>query len=297
MFVDATSGGDLKFVEDAETGRYTITDNGNAVLTYNFKTVPVPAGVSGKYAVARCDYVHPLYGPGGEILTKDYSPEHPHHRGIYWAWPEVSWKGEKRDLHALQGVFARPVKIARKEVADGCAVLEAESVWKWGDTEPIVKELAKIAVSQEREGRRVLDFEFKFESLVDGVTVARRGQAHYGGFNVRLSARENQKITTYTDDQGKNPRRAWACLAGIPPAGKQPVSLVILQNAGNPEYPGDWIQYPNLNWLQPTFPSKGTAYALKTGVPLVLKYRLVICNGEVDEAMMRKLCAEYQDAK
>ena len=287
----------MQIVEDSATGRFTITDGNKPVLTYNFNTVSVPAGVTGKYAVARSNYIHPLYGPDGEILTKDYSPEHAHHRGIYWAWPEVTWKGEKRDLHALQGVFARPVKIIRKNAANDCAVLEAENVWKWGDTEPVVKEQATIRVASEKNSQRVIDFELRLESLVDGVTIARRKQSHYGGFNIRLSARENQKIVMHTDQPGKTPRSAWACLAGIPPEGKAPVSMVILQNTENPEYPGDWFQAPTINWLQPTFPTKGTAYELKRGIPLVLKYRLVICNGELDEAAMSKLWSEYQEPK
>lgn len=287
----------LQISEDSTTGRYTITDGSKPVLTYNFNIVAVPAGVTGRYAVARCDYVHPIYGPNGEVLTKDFSPEHAHHRGIYWAWPEVTWKGEKRDLHALQGVFARPVKIIRKIAENKCAILEAENVWKWGDTEPIVREWATICVSNEKDNRRVIDFEFRFEGLVDGVTIARRGQSHYGGFNIRLSTRGNQKITTHTDPPEKSPRSAWACLAGVPPEGKEPVSIVILQNATNPAHPGDWIQYPNLNWLQPTFPAKGTAHELKQGIPLVLKYRLVVCKGEVDEAVMSKLWSEYQESK
>lgn len=43
---------------DEKTQRYTIEDAGRPVLTYNFGPVPVPAGVTGKYAVARGDYVH-----------------------------------------------------------------------------------------------------------------------------------------------------------------------------------------------------------------------------------------------
>ena len=279
-------------VEEPATGRYTVTEQGRPVLTYNFASVPVPAGVSGKYAVARSDYVHPLYGPSGEILTQDFSPDHPHHRGLYWAWPEVTWKGETRDLHALQGVFARPVRIVRKEAADGGAVLEAENLWRWGDEQPIVREWATVSVLPEKDRRRAIDFAFRFQPLVEGVTLARRGQAHYGGFNVRLSARANQKITTHTRTNAA-PCEAWACLAGVPPQGQQPVSVVLLQSPANPDYPGDWIQYPNLNWLQPTFPSKGTAYRLSPDKPLVLRYRLVILSGEADDATLQNLWTEY----
>jgi hypothetical protein len=287
----------LAILEDTTTGRFTITDGARPILTYNFAAVPVPAGVTGKYAVPRSDYVHPLYGPEGEILTQDYSPDHPHHRGLYWAWPEVTWKGETRDLHALQGVFARPVRIVRKEATDACAVLEAENEWKWGDAEPVVNEHATITVWREQEQRRVIDFAFRFEALADGVMLARRGQAHYGGFNVRLSARAGQKIVTHTGDTNQTPRQAWACLAGVPPAGQQPVSVVLLQAPANPEYPGDWVQFPNLNWLQPTFPSKGTAYALTRDAPLTLKFRVVVLAGAADEAALQRLWADYADAK
>ena len=261
---------------DSNPERYTILDNGRPVLTYNFGTVPVPDGIGGQYAVARSDYVHPLYGPQGEVLTRDYSPDHPHHRGLYWAWPEVTWKGQTRDLHALQGVFARPVKMLRHSGN----VLEAENVWKWCGQEPIVREKSIITVLPEKGGRRAIDFEFRFEALVSGVTIARRHQDAYGGFNLRFSTREHQKITTH---------RNWAAITGIPPAGKSPVSVGIIQRESNPGFPGDWIQYPNLNWLQPTFPAKGTAYELKPGIPLVLKYRLVVGNGELDEATMEAL--------
>ena len=293
----AEPAGGFKIVADQATGRYTITDHGQPVLTYNFATVPVPAGVTGIYAVARSDYVHPLYGPHGEVLTKDYSPDHPHHRGIYWAWPEVTWKGDKRDLHALQGVFARPVRILRQAADGQGAVLSAENVWKWGDADDIVREQATLRVAPAQQGRRAIDFEFKFEALVEGVTLARREKNHYGGFNIRLSARAQQKIVTHTDAAGPAARAAWACLSGIPPAGKQPVSLCILQDARNRDYPGDWIQFPNLDWLQPTFPAQGTVYELKPGTPLTLRYRLVVADGAADGETLKQLWNEYSLCK
>ncbi len=288
----------MRILEESATGRYTIADGDKPVLVYNFNTVPVPVGVTGKYAVARCDYVHPLYGADGEVLTQDYSPDHPHHRGLYWAWPEVSWKGEKRDLHALQGVYARPVRIDRKNITNGCAVLVAENVWKWGDTEPIVSERVTIIVPHAEQGRpRTIDFTLRFQALAEGVTLARRGQTHYGGFNMRLSARTEQKIATHTGEPGQTPRQAWACLTGIPPEGRQPVSVILLQALDNPEYPGDWIQYPNLNWLQPAFPSQKTAYELKREAPLTLRFRVVVLTGDTDATTLKQLWADYAERR
>ena len=141
--------------------------------------------------------------------------------------------------------------------------------------------------------KRTIDFEFQFQALVEGVTLARRELANYGGLNMRLSARDKQTILTHIADPATNPRAAWACLAGIPPDGKQPVSVAILQPATNPEYPGDWVQYPDLNWLQPTFPSQGTRYELTPGKTLVLRYRLVVFYGEADAALLQRLWTDY----
>ncbi len=281
-------------VEEAAQ-RYTVEEAGKPVLTYNFGPVPVPAGVSGKYAVARGDYVHPLYGPDGQVLTTDYSPDHPHHRGLYWAWPEVTYKGETRDLHALQGVFARPVRIVRQEASAQAAVLEAENVWKWGDQEEIVREHATLTVRAAQGGLRALDFSFRFEALQPGVTLARRSKNQYGGFNLRFSPRERQTIEKHTGSAAAYPHVAWAALTGVPPGGQGPVGVLLFQKPTNPGYPGDWQDYPNLNWLQPTFPAAGAAYALVPGKPLVLEYRVLVRSGEGLKADPAALFAAYAE--
>jgi hypothetical protein len=291
LLLGATFAADATLTVKKQTSpeRYVIMDGSKPVLTYNFGTVPVAEGAKGKYAVARSDYVHPLNGPDGEVLTKDYSPDHPHHRGLYWAWPEVTYQGQKRDLHALQGVFARQVKMLRQEGGAKCAVLEAENEWRWGDKDAIVNEKALITAHREVDGVRAVDFVFTFEALVDGVTIARRGLKAYGGFNLRFSARKEQKIRMTAPE--------WASLTGIPPEGKGPVSVTILQHPDNPCHPGDWVQYPKLNWLQPTFPKKGEAYALAKGKPLVLRYRLLISRGELEEAAAKSAWKSFATKK
>jgi hypothetical protein len=61
--------------------------------------------------------------------------------------------------------------------------------------------------------------------------------------------------------------------------GVNPLSVAVFQRATNPDYPGDWIKYPELNWFQPTFPAARTRYVLKLGQPLVLQFRLWIHRG------------------
>jgi Family of unknown function (DUF6807) len=286
--LEATSSGagpGMLAKRDLTNGQFDITDGGKPVLQYNYATVEPgviitnirPANLI--YARARSDYIHPLFGLDGETLTKDWPTEHPHHRGIYWAWPEVDWHGQRGDLHALQLVFTRPTGKCTVTSGPVFAQLDAENIWKWYDSDPIVHERAIIRAYRATGDDRILDLEFQFTALNDPVLLARRGTLHYGGLNIRLAKVENQEIVFHTDSSNATPRKAWAELSGRFEGAPQPSGIVVLQNDANPDYPGEWVQYPGLNWFQPTFPAGGTRYELKKGKPLVLRFRLWLHRG------------------
>jgi len=274
----------LQVLENPE-GQYDLIENRTPVLRYNYRTIE-PGEIAKKvsagnriYARARSDYIHPLFGLNGEELTRDWSLDHPHHRGIYWAWPEVDYGTARGDLHALQNVFARPTGKVRIQGGPVFAQIEAESEWMWEDREPVVRELATIRAYRATTNGRFIDLAFQFVALKPGVTVARRDTDKYGGLNIRMAAPQGQAITTFTDVPGAWPRRAWADLSGVFAKDEILSGLAVLQHDKNPDYPGDWVQYPELSWCQPTFPSSGTRYALIPGAPLMLRYRLWIHSG------------------
>lgn len=277
--------------KDDTTGQYLIRESGKPVLCYNYQTVEPgevlariqPANL--KYALARSDYIHPLYGLDGEELTLDWPVDHPHHRGIYWAWPEVDYRGERGDLHALQRVFARPTGRCTTQDGPDSACIEAENLWRWEDQDPIVRELAVIRAWRSTPDGRYIDLEFHFTALKDGVTVARRDTNLYGGLNIRLASVREQEIRFHADPPGSTPRRAWAELSGVF-AGGSLTGLAVFQSPANLQYPGDWVQYPEINWLQPTFPVAGNRYVLEQSRPLVLKFRLWIHPGQASEGRL-----------
>ncbi len=280
-------------VSETPSGQWIIRQDGHPVLQYNFHTVPVPSGVHGRYAVARSDYIHPLYGLHGEVLTMDYPKDHPHHRGIYWAWPEVMFQGKTNDLHALQGVFARPIRILKAKGGTDGAEIVALNVWKWENRIPIVRETVWIRVRAQGSSMRILDLQFQYKALQPGISLARRHTDLYGGLNLRLSSRREQRIVRHIGPVRFPAPECWAELIGIPPGGDQPVGLVILQHPANPEYPEDWIAYPDLNWLQPAFPAAGTRFDLIPHEPLILRYRLIVREGPALKIPYSRLFTEY----
>ncbi|MBE0542299.1 MAG: PmoA family protein [Verrucomicrobia bacterium] len=271
--------------QDAASGQFDITEAGKPVLRYNYSTIEpgdllekvTPANL--KYARARNNYLHPLYGLDGEVLTRDWPLDHPHHRGIYWAWPEVDWRGQRGDLHALQFVFARPAGKCTATGGPVFAQIEAENIWQWESGESLVQERAVIRAYRAPGDDRMIDLELTFTALKDTVSLARRDTDKYGGLNLRLATVLKQEINFHTDATNAPARMAWAELNGRIDGAPQNSGLVVLQHSANPDYPGDWVKYPELNWLQPTFPASGTRYELKPGEPLVLRFRLWLHRG------------------
>jgi hypothetical protein len=111
---------------------------------------------------------------------------------------------------------------------------------------------------------------------------------------VRLAPAEGQHILTFTDPATVTPRRAWAHRSGIPRGGHELVGLTILQSRRNPDYPGDWVRFPELPWVQPTFPASGTRFPITRDRPLELRYRLWVHQGKLGPDALGELEAAYQ---
>jgi hypothetical protein len=301
---------------NSETGQWLILENDKPVLQYNYKTIPLPDGYlekiaqqSRKNAVPRSNYIHPLYDLDSEPITNDWANDHPHHRGIYWAWPEVGYKNEFGDLHGLKKVFARPTDKIETVIENGQINLVAENVWKWLDKEPIVREQATITVFPLDKNERKINLNFRFESLVDEVTLARRTTREYGGLNTRMLPLKDFKIGSfYGNENDSNEKRnettipkqeqpAWVYYSWKNPKPDGYTELTIFEKTTNPDYPGDLIQYPALNWFQPAFPKKGTRYTLKKDKPLILRYQLWLHNASDNNNTKKESWKNFQNEK
>ncbi len=290
----------MKAYIDPKSGQVIIEEEGEKVMQYNYQTIYEKDVIRSAsealeqharterdtfvttsiYAVPRSDYIHPLYGLEGEMLTRDWPVGgHPHHRAIFWAWPEVEVGSERGDIYALQRIFARPT--GKIEITSGPVFsrIIAENEWMWEDREPIVREKAMIVVYRATPTTRIIDLTIKLDALKESITIATRDTDSYGGLNLRMQSPESQKISYFSDKASANPLRTWSDYNGIFKGNKSASGLMVLQHRDNPDYPGDWVEYPNLGWIQPTFPTSGTRYPLSKQESLILRYRLIVHTG------------------
>jgi hypothetical protein len=204
----------MKISVDEKSQSYTITEDGQPILTYRFGEVPMPDGVpaahfgkaatpydgayftdGSQYGGARSDYIYPLYGFHGEPLTSDYPLDHLHHRSLWWSWCEVRRQDKIGDLWAVCKIRAYPVEIATMKTDEEGAELQAVNVWRYDDDPTdVVKETVTIRAAKttgEAGARsRAIDVDVRLEALVDGVAIAGRQKVDYGGYGgmtVRLN--------------------------------------------------------------------------------------------------------------
>ena len=75
-----------------QTEDVLILKNGKQnILSYQTKTLMPPEGVD--TAFQRSGFVHPLWSPDGEVLTRIQPPDHYHHYGIWAPWTKTQIDG------------------------------------------------------------------------------------------------------------------------------------------------------------------------------------------------------------
>ena len=80
---------------DTADGALTISKGHHPLLTYVYKTVYPPPGIDTAYK--KSGFIHPLYTPHGQILTRIQPPDHYHHYGIWDPWTHILFKGDTID--------------------------------------------------------------------------------------------------------------------------------------------------------------------------------------------------------
>jgi hypothetical protein len=252
---------------------------------------------------ARAHYVHPLFGPGGEILTEDSPEDHPHQHGLYWAWHQV-YVGDQRvgDGWTQEDITW---EVHDVEVLEGAASSALRTQVSWlspqyvnadGEPEPFVDETATFRVFPMADGQRQIDVAIELRALVDGVRIGgSEDEKGYGGFSARI--RLPQDIRFVGRAGAVQPQNTaveaggWLDMSAT--FGEQgPTGLAILQHPSNPGYPQPWIlrnadSMQNVKW-----PGADPAM-LPLDEPITLRYRLILHDGLVDAARLEQLHAQY----
>ncbi len=192
-----------------------VSENDQPILVYRHR----PVSLEGQFT--RANYVHPLYDLDGNVITEDFPDDHPHQRGIFWAWHQVivgdqlagdSWLTEDFNWDVAS------IDIAEHEY--GAASLQAEVIWSSpritgddGEPRPLVRETTSIRAYPRVKDMRQIDFAIQLVALVEDLSIGGSDdEKGYGGFSVRFVLPDDLRFQATAGDV--TPQRP-ACPSGV----------------------------------------------------------------------------------
>ena len=280
-------------IEESSEG-ILIKEKADKVLFYQ----RVPKSLDGKFE--RSNYIHPLYGIDGNVLTEDFPEDHLHHRGIFWVWHQ-NYVGNKSvgDAWAIEN-FSWEVIHARATTSDNGVLLKTTVHWKsplWLDTDGKQKafatEKARIEAFSKEENYRVIDYTIEITALEDSLSIGgSEDEKGYSGFSWRIKLPDD---VNFEGNNGKvEPTKlaidagSWMNLSGSLSQEGLKEGVIVVSHDSNPYHPQPWILRNKRSMQNAAFPGR-EKYFIPKNKPLILKYRMIVYMGKLKAEMINKL--------
>lgn len=300
----------LRLTQDAE--KIEIFLGNRPVLRYNIAVVEPPEGIAAHYR--RSGYIHPLYSPEGAVLTGDLAPDHAHQHGIFFAWVNTTFRGEKVDFWNQADETGRVEHVAVLDTVSGPAFARFRVQLRHSD---IRQPEQPVAVLDEEWTVTVYaqDEPFLLDLTSRQVCVAdsplHLNQYHYGGMAFRgsndwvlpheetapdsvLTIGPGQQQTLTSEGKGRiegnHSRPQWVDMSGVV-LGKTG-GVALLQHPGDFRFP----QFTRIHPSMPYFcfpPVVEQAYDLLPGQPYTSSYRIVSHSGRPEATELDRLWEAY----
>jgi Family of unknown function (DUF6807) len=287
-------------LEPDAAGKTLKDPSGRVVLRY-LASKPADVPLSGNSACC----IHPLNTLGGERATDIAPPDHRDHRGIFFAWHDMTFTrgGEtvKGDFWGWgrfapteeRAIVNRDLRLVRADAAT--AEIAVENDWTIG-SRTVLHEAATIRTAEE-SGTRVLDLTYRFSSDY-AVTLNRMA---FTGFCFRCrkdgpySFADSKGEVTLPNSGATNPEsdwpsRDWYSHTVTPPDGNAIASAVI-DHPSNP--PSMWHGARAVSFLNPCIAAPGPV-TVPSGQPLTLRYRAVVHDGKFPDGLLDRMAADWR---
>jgi hypothetical protein len=271
-----------------------LNENGKPVFFYQ----KVPKSLTGEYICT--NYIHPLYNLKGDVLTEEFPADHPFHRGVFWTWHQIYIDTTSiGDGWINKGISQDVVKVLT-EKKNGQAVINLEVLWNSDSLpagEPFMREKTSIIVHPSESDIRKIDFTIELDALIAKLEIGGSADAKgYGGLCLRLNIPDSMVFTsvngTVTPQELQVSASPWMDFSGAFSDDQNKTGIAILCHPGNPLFPSPWILRQKGSMQNAVYPGK-ERIRLEMNKPLVLRYRLIIHNGDVQAVNLNKLQAEY----
>jgi len=289
-------------------GENLVVSSGNKnVLQYNLVESPLPDGVDEIYG--RTGFIHPLWSPEGEVLTRIQPPDHYHHYGIWNPWTHTEYKEEVIDFWNLikgEGTI-RPstvVSTTSNNLFGGFKVIHDHVYLKGKNKagyEIVLKEEWNVRVWKMNSGGWVIDLISTYNNPTDDIFTILKYR--YQGFGFRATEKWDDKTASILTSEGKDKsdgnstRARWCDINGVSESGTS--GILFITNPSNYNYPEPiriWPTGSNEGKENVFFnfnPSMDRDWNLQPCVDYQLKYRIFVYDGRIEAEQAEKLWRDY----
>ncbi|HEY6902168.1 MAG TPA: PmoA family protein [Puia sp.] len=274
----------------AENGNLIVSNGDQHLLQYVYKTVYPPEGIDTAYK--RSGFIHPLWSPRGQVLTRIQAPDHYHHYGIWNPWTHVLYKGDTVDFWNLKDRkgtvrFARFASVESGPVFAQYETLhEHVAFQKGGGEEVAMNELQTVRVYHPDKDSYLFDLTIQLNCATANPVILLAYR--YAGVGWRATEEWNKDNSEVLTSEGKTRTEAdaskarWCIVQGA--VGGDYAGAVMLSYPGNYNYPEPLRIWPiNQNGRGDMYanfcPTKDIDWPLHPGHNYVLHYRWVVFNG------------------
>lgn len=255
-------------------------------------------------AFPRANYIHPLYGIDGSVMTEDFPEDHLHHRGIFWTWHQILAGGKSLgDAWACENISWKVQSIEPEMNQDGDLLLHVNTLWEsslWvsqdGENEPFMEENTRVTIHPQKDNYRQFDFMISLKALTSDLKIGGSDdEKGYGGFSVRMRlpediefSSEGQTVQPITNQIAAGP---WMKMEGSLGKDGGKSGIVMICHPQNPSYPETWILRAKNSMQNAVFPGREPV-AIPREVPLVLKYTLLVYEGDISTGQIQETISQ-----
>lgn len=277
-------------------GVLTIHKGEQNLIQYYFKTVYPPKGVDSAYK--RSGFIHPLWSPHGQVLTRIQPPDHFHHYGIWNPWTHVLYEGDTIDfwnLNAKQGTvrFANFVSVESGSVFSEFEALHEHVAFRKPVGEKVaMNELQSVRVYRPQENKDYFIVDFNIQLNTTGESPVKLLKYRYAGFGWRTTEKWDKNNSMVLTSEGKTRKDAdgskarWCIVQGE--IDNDYAGVVMMSYPANYNFPEPLRIWPenqfNRGDMFANFcPTKDMDWLLEPRQKYFLKYRLLVFNGHMDK--------------
>jgi hypothetical protein len=302
--IATASAGHIK--AGAADGFLDIVANGHALLRYNYKVIYPTKGTDTVFK--RSGFIHPLYSPHGQELTRINAWDHPHHFGLWNPWTHVLFERDTIDFWNLikkQGTvrFANFTSVNDGAVYADYKTLQQHVVFKKDGSEKVaINEVQSVRIYQpeKEQAYYLMDITIHLNAASDSpVTLLKYS---YSGLGWRATEKWNRDNSEVLTSEGKarkdadGTRARWCLVQGK--IDDDYAGAVMMSYPANYNYPEPLRVWPenifNRGDMYANFvPVKDRDWLIAPGKDYVLKYRFVVFNGHFDKAKSEAAWQNY----